>query len=175
MKRLLFLAVLFCGVAIVLSWRWLGWQVVKAETRHKFPTVPRLQTRELAAWLDDPKRPPPLLLDVREPAEFAVSHLPDARQVEPGADPAGLALPHDRPIVAYCSVGYRSADLAERLRKAGFSDVRNLEGSIFQWANEGRPLVRAGQPVRQVHPYNKTWGLLLQPSLRAETPPAAKP
>ena len=113
-----------------------------------------------------------MLLDVREPAEFAVSHLADARQVDPRADPARLDLPKNRPIVTYCSVGYRSAEFAERMRQAGFDDVRNLEGSIFQWAEEDRPVVRDGRPVKQVHPYNKTWGLLLKPTARADVPPA---
>ena len=110
-----------------------------------------------------------MLLDVREPAEYAVSHLAGARQVEPGTDPATLDLPMDSRVVTYCSVGYRSADYGRTLRRAGFTDVRNLEGSIFQWANEGRPIVRGdGQPARKVHPYNKTWGLLLRPGLRAD-------
>ena len=169
---LLFVGVLCVG--LLFSWRWLGWQAIKAETRRKFPSVPRIQTHELAAWLDDPKRPQPLLLDVREQAEFDVSHLANAQQVEPGSDPAALHLPKERPIVTYCSVGYRSADLVCRLQEAGFTDARNLEGSIFQWVNEGRPVIKDGRRVEQVHPYNKTWGLLLNPSLRADVPPIEK-
>ena len=167
------LATVFC-LSALFSWRWLGWQVVKAETRHKFPTVQDIGTRNLAAWLADPQRPKPLLLDVREPAEFAVSHLADARRVEPGTDPATLDLPKDQPIVTYCSVGYRSAEYAQQLQKAGYTNVRNLEGSIFQWANEGRPVFDDGKPVEKVHPYNDTWGKLLKPSLRADVPPADK-
>lgn len=161
------------GAAALLSWRWLSWQVVKAETRHQFPNVPRLQTSELAGWLDDPQRQRPVLLDVREPAEFDVSHLADARRVEPGSDPATLGLPKDQFIVTYCSVGYRSAQYGQRLRGAGYTHVQNLEGSLFQWANEGRPIVTdAGRSAERVHPFNKTWGLLLQPSRRADVPPA---
>jgi rhodanese-related sulfurtransferase len=57
--------------------------------------------------------------------------------------------------------------MASRLRAAGFTDVRNLEGSIFQWANERRPLVREEEPVSQVHPYNALWGRLLNDDVRA--------
>ena len=170
------LPVALLGLGALLSWRWLGWQAIKAETRRKFPTVPRIQTAELAAWLGDPTRPPPVLIDAREAAEFDVSHLADARRVEPGSDPAALHLPKDQPVVTYCSVGYRSADFAQRLRQAGYTHVQNLEGSLFQWANEGRPLVAdQGQRVERVHPYNRTWGLLLQPSRRADVPAAAPP
>ena len=170
MKRLLAPAAIALCLFVALScWRWVGWQVVKSGIRRKFPEVPRIQTSELAASLHDPHRAPPVLLDIREPAEYAVSHLPGARRVEPGTDPATLGLPRDRPIVTYCSVGYRSAVYGRALRAAGFRDVRNLEGSIFQWANEGRPIEQGtGQVATKVHPYDKTWGLLLRPAVRAE-------
>ena len=66
---------------------------------------------------------------------------------------------------------YRSSRLAERLRQAGCTNVFNLDGSIFQWANEGRPLERDGRPVNEVHPYNKTFGQLLRPEHRAKATP----
>ena len=53
---------------------------------------------------------------------------------------------------------------------AGYADVWNLEGSIFQWANGGRPVYRDGRPVEAVHPYNTLWGTLLADSLRAYEP-----
>jgi hypothetical protein len=70
-------------------------------------------------------------------------------------------------VVVYCSVGWRSAALADRLLAAGLDDVHNLRGSIFDWANKGLPLVRDGEPAREVHPYGRLWGLLLRPELRA--------
>lgn len=68
----------------------------------------------------------------------------------------------DRPIVVYCSVGYRSSILARKLQDKGFTNVYNLEGSIFKWANEGRPLVQGKVTVHKVHPYNAHWGHLLE-------------
>ena len=48
------------------------------------------------------------------------------------------------------------------MRRHGvYTNVRNLDGSIFQWANEGRPLVRGNQRVQDVHPYDENWGRLL--------------
>lgn len=167
------LVVVFC-LALPLAWRRLGWHMLNTEIRRKFPTVQRIHTDGLAAWLGDPQRPAPVLLDVREPAEFDVSHLAAARRVEPGTDPRALGLPKDQPIVTYCSVGYRSAVFAQQLQKAGYTNVRNLEGSIFQWANEGRPMVRDGQPVKTVHPFNTIWGSLLDADRRADVPPVEK-
>lgn len=72
----------------------------------------------------------------------------------------------DRLIVAYCSVGLRSAEYVERLQHQGFQKVFNLRGSIFSWANEGYPLEAAGHAATKVHPYNDRWGKLLRPELR---------
>jgi len=59
-------------------------------------------------------------------------------------------------------VGYRSSILARKLQTLGFKEVHNLEGSIFKWANEGRPLVQGQTTVHKVHPYNAHWGRLLE-------------
>ena len=149
-----------------------GWSLVNAKIRSEFPNVRRITTAELAAWLNDRKRPAPVLLDVRTRAEFDVSHLEGAEHVEPAAVASAIRHPKDRAIVTYCSVGYRSGGFAKKLIDAGFTQVVNLEGSIFRWANEGRPVVRDGRRVDQVHPYNGTWGLLLKKQYRADVPPA---
>ncbi|MEK7469060.1 MAG: rhodanese-like domain-containing protein [Planctomycetota bacterium] len=139
------------------------------EIRVKFPGVKQLATGELAAWLADPKRAKPVLLDAREPAEWAVSHLSGAKNVPPGMKPeealAGVA--KDAPVVVYCSVGYRSSQYVEKLQKAGWTNAVNLEGSIFAWANEGRQVVDEKGPASMVHPYDAKWGELLKPELRA--------
>lgn len=151
-----------------------SWQAVGALIERDFPAVESIRTDSLAAWLADSTRVPPLLLDAREREEYAVSHLRGALHVDPDASAEALtaALSEDldpaRPVVVYCSVGYRSARVTDRLRAAGVRDVRNLEGSIFRWANEGRPVVRDGVPVRTVHPYDAVWGRLLDRDLHAE-------
>lgn len=112
-----------------------------------------------------------VLLDIREPAEYAVSHLPGALQVGPDADAATvLARARDvrgKRVVVYCSVGVRSSKLASRvaadLKKAGAQSVENLSGGIFRWHNERRPLVdRTGAPTDLVHKYDAYWGKLLR-------------
>ncbi len=152
-----------------------SWAAMKAKIRHRFPAVKTITTEALAAWLADPSRPPPLLLDARAPAEYAVSHLRGAHLAPDLTAAKGILAgsPMTRPVVVYCSVGYRSAALAARLQDAGFTGVRNLEGSIFQWANEGRPVYCAGghvegrdeRPVRAVHPYSRRWGRYLHRDL----------
>lgn len=145
-----------------------GMAGIKEMVRKRFPEVNQLPTRELAAWLADTNRPQPVILDVRQTEEFAVSHLAGARNVPPAAraDSLKALVPTNRPVVVYCSVGYRSSQLARRLMKAGITNVFNLEGSIFQWANEGRPVVATNGPAAKVHPYNDRWGALLKPAVR---------
>ena len=158
------------GLVVWLAWPQLTWPVVKARITKEFPSVKKVGTADLAKELDSQQRP--VLLDVRTAAEFEVSHLPGAQHVDPEADAAAVKLAKEASIVTYCSVGYRSARFAERLQKAGFRSVRNLEGSIFQWANEGRPLVDARGPATTVHPYDRKWGVLLEASRRANVPDA---
>lgn len=145
-----------------------SWSAVKHQIRSAFPEVEQLSTDTLAARLARSDGPVPLLLDTRTEAEFEVSHLPGARRLDPDTpDLSPLAdLPLDTPIVTYCSVGYRSSAMARRLQEAGFRNVANLEGSIFAWANEGRPVYRGGERVPYVHPYNALWGRLLNEDLR---------
>ena len=146
------------------------WSTTLKVIRAKFPGVAQLSTDSLQSWLDGPGQAErPLLLDVREPEEYEVSHLRDAVPA-PSRELALRALegvPPDQPVVLYCSVGYRSSEMAGYLAKQGFGKVFNLEGSIFAWANEGRPVYRGGERVHVVHPYDRLWGKLLKKALRA--------
>ena len=147
------------------------WALLQRGLEARHPDVAWISTDQLAAELASPT--PPTLLDVRQPEEVAVSRIPGAIAVSPDAtadevrqlvEDAELA----GPVVVYCSVGARSAALAERLEAAGVDSVRNLRGSIFAWANEGRPLEKAGEGARTVHPYDAAWGTYLKPALRAD-------
>lgn len=140
---------------------------VKASIQEQYPGVRTITADDLQAMLASEN--PPQLLDVREPEEYAISHLPGALRVDPGAGPEDVfsELDPDRPVVAYCSVGYRSAVLIDRLQPLWASPMFNLEGAIFAWANQGRPLVNREGPVRRVHPFDARWGQLLEEELRA--------
>ncbi len=141
----------------------------KLEIREKLPEIGTIEVDELARRVADGTAP--LLIDVRAEEEFAVSHLPGARRAEELEEALALlqGISREREIVVYCSIGYRSGYLAEALQNEGFNRIRNLEGSIFEWANEGHSVYRGTRAVKQVHPYNKTWGRLLDSSLWSES------
>ena len=147
------------------------WAGVEARIAETFPDVPSIDTAGLSELLQDPLQAV-VLLDVREPDEFAVSHLEGA--VRATSIDQAAALVRDAPagatIVAYCSVGYRSAGLVAELRERGVAGVYNLTGSIFRWANEDRPLYRGTAPVRHVHPFDASWGTLLDADRRSGSP-----
>lgn len=141
----------------------LTWDDTLSLVRTEFPEVQQLSAADLAAWQADPSREAPLLFDTRAAEEYDISHLRGA--VLADSDTAiqealrGEAL--GRAIVLYCSVGYRSSEAAKHLQQQGYENVYNLEGSIFAWANEGRPVVRGEETVSEVHPFDDDWGVLL--------------
>ena len=122
-------------------------------------TVPTVSCSELKKEQHDV-----VLLDTRAKREYEVSHLPKARWV--GYDEFDLKnienLPKDTPIVVYCTVGVRSERIGEKLKAAGYRNVRNLYGSIFEWVNQDNPVVdNQGKPTQKVHAYSRTWGVWL--------------
>ncbi len=106
-----------------------------------------------------------VFLDAREPREYAVSHIAGAIPV--GYDHFDMGklppdLPQNRRIVVYCSVGYRSEKVTEKLQRAGFTNVSNLYGGIFEWVNQGLPVVNQKGTTNDVHAYDKIWGIWLK-------------
>lgn len=99
-----------------------------------------LSAQQLAAWLADPARPAPQLLDVREPWEVAVCALPGATTMPMGQVPARASeIDRDRPVVCYCHHGLRSLQVAAFLARRGYDAVYNLSGGIDAWAREVDP------------------------------------
>jgi rhodanese-related sulfurtransferase len=152
--------------------RELDWPSVKRGVREEFPHVRSVSVAELHRRLEDTAEPRPVLLDARSREEFAVSHLKDA--IHASSEEEALAvLSHTgkrEPVLVYCSVGHRSADLAQKLSAHGFTDVANVEGSIFEWANTGLPVYRGGVQVHEVHPFDARWGALLRRELWSHDP-----
>lgn len=167
------LAVTACGDEIDM-------ESIKKKTKKQFPDLIHVEPEKVQTWLNEKEKV--ILLDVREKAEFQVSHLQGAKNVSPdaGADGVLKSLLADKPadvkVVLYCSVGVRSANMAKRLADAGVKEIYNMNGSIFQWANEGRPVFQGEKDnekkVDKVHPYNRKWGKLLKPERRADVKPA---
>jgi rhodanese-related sulfurtransferase len=145
----------------------LSWQDVFLKIEGTWPDVSQMVARDLARLLArSDERSRPFLIDVRQRDEYELSHLPGAVQAESSDDIRALVsgLPAGRDVVLYCSVGIRSSAAAERLMRDGRTNVFNLQGSIFQWANDGYPVVSNGGPTHVVHPYDSEWGVLLEAS-----------
>lgn len=86
-----------------------------------------------------------LLLDVREPEEYAAVHAPDAKLIPLGDLEKRLpeiADYKDRPIVVMCRSGHRSARAVSLLKEAGYSQVSNIQGGITAWEKDGLKVVR---------------------------------
>jgi rhodanese-related sulfurtransferase len=160
---------LLLGVGGAVGARPLAFAILHSKTAHRFPSVQWISGQELARWYADTLRVPAVILDARTRAEYETSHLHGAERIDPVHPDFGpfRSFPRDTPMVVYSSVGYRGARISYRLGQEGFSRALNLDGGIFQWANEDRPVELAGRPVDRVHPYDARWGLLLRSSSRA--------
>jgi len=102
-----------------------------------------------------------VLLDTRTREEYEVSHIPGAIWIGYDSfEPSKVKnLDPTKEVIVYCSVGYRSEKIGQRLKNLGFKNVRNLYGSIFEWANQSYPLINSkGDTVKQIHAYNRIWG-----------------
>ncbi len=79
-----------------------------------------------------------IALDVREPGEFAAGHVAEAISIPLGQLSARTdELPKDRPIVAYCGHGERSASGVSILERAGFEKLLNMDGGFGAWEKAG--------------------------------------
>ena len=70
-------------------------------------------------------------------------------------------------IIVYCSVGIRSEDIAEKLQKAGYKNVFNLFGGIFEWKNKQNVVVDTNNnPTEKVHTFSKEWSKWLKKGIK---------
>ncbi|NRD19287.1 rhodanese-like domain-containing protein [Winogradskyella eckloniae] len=151
MKNLILLSFLLLGIA--------GHSqssIKKLLKKYNEESVPYISVDELAMPKTDA-----ILLDAREVSEFNVSHLEDAICV--GYDEFNLetttALLPDKSatIVVYCSLGIRSEDVAEQLKNAGYTNVFNLFGGIFEWKNNDFTIYNTEGETDDVHAFSKEW------------------
>lgn len=136
-----------------------------------------------------------VIVDCRREDEFDVSHIPKANHLPFQTDDESIirfikeekdkqshlnASADELNLVCYCSLGYRSSLLAQRITNIVKNDPElsskgvnawNLEGSIFKWANEKRPLVDMYEKsTKFAHPFNLTFGMFLQSEYRKWEP-----
>ncbi len=103
-------------------------------------------------------------LDAREKYEYEVSHINDAIYVGYNDFKIDVLqnVQKNTPIIVYCSVGYRSEKITEKLIAAGYKNVQNLYGGIFEWKNENNVVEDKNGITNNVHAFSKTWGIWLK-------------
>lgn len=104
-----------------------------------------------------------VLLDAREKNEFEVSTISGAFLI--GFDTFSIKnftknFPDKKAqYVVYCSLGIRSEIIGKELTKAGYANVKNLYGGIFEWKNNNFPVIDStGNETEKVHAFSKQWG-----------------
>jgi len=86
------------------------------------------------------------LLDVRTPGEYQQMRLADAHLIPIDQVTRRLnEIPKNRPVIIYCAVGSRSAQVFNYLARRGYQEVYNLDGGIYAWAQRGYPILQ-GRP-----------------------------
>jgi len=129
-------------------------------------SIPYISVEELQNESEDI-----ILLDSREEKEFKTSHLKNAICV--GYDIFNLDSVQPKlsnknsKIVVYCSLGIRSEDVAEKLKKAGYCNVYNLYGGIFEWKNNGLEVLNSQEkPTDSIHTFSKAWSKWLKKGVK---------
>lgn len=128
-------------------------------------TVPYVQVEELNSLENK------VVLDTRKKEEFEVSHLKNAiwvgYEIFEDEKVTSQVSDKDTPIIVYCSIGVRSEDIGEKLQKAGYTNVKNLYGGIFEWKNKGRTVYNTSAiETDSVHAFDKQWGKLLKKGIK---------
>ena len=128
----------------------------------QFSKVPKIYV-EVAALHPDNYT----FLDSRQEKEFNVSHIKNSIYV--GDKDFSIdklsQIPQNANIVVYCSVGIRSDKIAKEIIDAGYSNVHNMVGGIFEWINKGNPVFDyTGKPTQNIHGYSKIWGTFVNSS-----------
>lgn len=129
--------------------------------KHISGTIPLAYTTQLYGKINSPNT---RVLDAREIKEYEVSHIPKAIFV--GFDKfdknSVSSISKSDTIFIYCSIGYRSEKIGEKLQKMGYNNVFNLYGGIFNWVNSGYKVVdKNNKETKNVHGYDKEWSKLL--------------
>ncbi len=134
--------------------------------KHNNKSVPYMSVQELAM----PKTKA-IILDARELKEYETSHIKNAVHV--GYDYFNIETVSeiinnkDEQIVVYCSLGIRSEDIAEKLKKAGYNNIFNLYGGIFEWKNNEDLLLNSEEiETEDVHAFTKEWSNWLKKGIK---------
>jgi rhodanese-related sulfurtransferase len=106
-------------------------------------TMQDVEATTLKMWLE---RREALLIDVREPSEYAAEHIPDAQLLPLSTfDPARVPQEAGKKVVLHCVMGKRSEQAGQKLLDAGFTTVYNFRGGVQAWKDAGYTTTRGQQ------------------------------
>jgi rhodanese-related sulfurtransferase len=102
--------------------------------------------------------PDSVVLDVREPGEYAHGHVPGAVNL-PQAELASRMeeIPRDRPLLLICQVGMRSLRAAQFLKQQSVCQVATVKGGTEAWENAGKPLSYGDQSLEKPRVVESEW------------------
>ncbi len=129
-------------------------------------SIPYITTQQLNALDKDI-----ILLDSRELREYNTSHLKNAIHVGYDhfkMDSVAQKIPNkNSQIIVYCSVGIRSESIGDSLKKAGYTNIKNLFGGIFEWKNNNLPVYNSVEKVTDsVHTFSLEWSQWLKKGIK---------
>jgi rhodanese-related sulfurtransferase len=103
-------------------------------------TIQDVEITTLKRWLEQGEA---LLIDVREPPEYAAEHIPEAQLLPLSTfNPARVSEGAGKKVVLHCVMGMRSAQAGQKLLDAGFTTVYNFRGGVQAWKDAGYATVR---------------------------------
>ena len=163
MKHLLiFIIIIFSSIQLCFGQK----SIDKLLKQYNDNSIPYITVQELAMPKTDA-----ILLDSRELKEYETSHIKNAIHV--GYDHFKIEsvkkkIPNkDSKIVVYCSVGIRSEAIADSLKKAGYNNVENLYGGIFEWKSNDFPVYNSAEKeTDSIHTFNKVWSKWLKKGIK---------
>lgn len=146
-------------------------EAIQYQLEQDYPAIEHIEQEALNHMQAGNSAAQMLIFDVREPGEFAVSHIKGAIRLDPSSYRTpfmkkwGKTL-KGKTIIFYCSVGVRSTKMAnylkEDLKSSGVKKIYNLKQGLFAWANGARPMINKNGNTPFIHPYDDHWGSLLK-------------
>lgn len=126
--------------------------LVKYKKMTKDFSIPTISAKELKKNI---RQEDVLLIDVREEREQTISIIPNAISVQEFEKTPNQH--KGKKIIAYCTIGYRSALLADKYKHL---NIYNLIGGVLMWSHENGPFVNQKGQTKKVHIYSKGWNYL---------------
>ena len=137
--------------------------------RRQFPGVQNISVADLKKKIDN--EDDILIIDTRTEEEYNLSFIPNAKLLSYKSEKTDIAeflrqndVEKREAVVCYCSLGYRSSVLAEKIQDIRPDlqvEIYNLEGSIFKWVNSDLGVSNpSGDTVHCAHPFSLAWGIL---------------